>query len=158
MPTRLRKDVQNLALEQNPSSTSKKEKKSSIIDLRGKCESRQQKNSSEICALFWLTTLFRDHHLPFQFLSGSGHIHTWYKPLLKKNEFIYFNWRLITLQYFSGFCQTSIWISQGRTCVPHSEPPPTSLPIPSPRVIPVWQPQTPCIMHRTWTSDPLCIW
>ena len=115
MPTRLRKDVQNLALEQNPSSTSKKEKKSSIIDLRGKCESRQQKNSSEICALFWLTTLFRDHHLPFQFLSGSGHIHTWYKPLLKKNEFIYFNWRLITLQYFSGFCQTLTWISHGCT-------------------------------------------
>ena len=23
-----------------------------------------------------------------------------------KNQFIYFNWRLITLQYCSGFCQT----------------------------------------------------
>ena len=26
---------------------------------------------------------------------------------LFKNEFIYFNWRLITLQYCGGFCHTS---------------------------------------------------
>ena len=31
--------------------------------------------------------------------------------------------------------------------------PPTSLPIPSLWLIPVHQPQAPCIMHRTWTSD-----
>ena len=36
---------------------------------------------------------------------------------------IYFNWRLITLQYCSGFCHTLIWISHGFTCVPHPEPP-----------------------------------
>ena len=36
---------------------------------------------------------------------------------------IYFNWRLITLQYCSGFCHTLIWISHGCTCVPHPEPP-----------------------------------
>ena len=34
---------------------------------------------------------------------------------------IYFNWRLITLQYCSGFCHT--WISHVCTCVPHAEPP-----------------------------------
>ena len=28
-------------------------------------------------------------------------------------KFIYFNWRLITLQYCSGFCHTLIWISHG---------------------------------------------
>ena len=36
--------------------------------------------------------------------------------------FIYFNWRLITLQYCSGFCHTLTWISHGCTCVPHPEP------------------------------------
>ena len=38
------------------------------------------------------------------------------------NLFIYFNWRLITLQYCSGFCHTLTWISHGCTCVPHPEP------------------------------------
>ena len=33
-----------------------------------------------------------------------------------------FNWRLITLQYCSGFCHTLPWISHGCTCVPHPEP------------------------------------
>ena len=37
--------------------------------------------------------------------------------------FIYFNWRLITLQYFGGFCHTFTWISHGCTCVPHPELP-----------------------------------
>ena len=35
----------------------------------------------------------------------------------------YFNWRLITLQYCSGFCHTLTWISHRCTCVPHPEPP-----------------------------------
>ena len=35
----------------------------------------------------------------------------------------YFNWRLIALQYSSGFCHTLTWISHGFTCVPHPEPP-----------------------------------
>ena len=39
---------------------------------------------------------------------------------LFKNEFIYFNWRLITLQYCGGFCPTLTWISHGFTCVPSS--------------------------------------
>ena len=38
-------------------------------------------------------------------------------------KFIYFNWRLITLHYCSGFCHTLTWISHGCTCVPHPEPP-----------------------------------
>ena len=56
-------------------------------------------------------------------------------------SFIYISWRLITLQYCSGFCHTLTWISHGFTCVPHPEPPPpTSLPIPSLWVILVHQP------------------
>ena len=35
---------------------------------------------------------------------------------------IYVNWRLITLQYCSGFCHTLTWISHECTCVPHPEP------------------------------------
>ena len=39
------------------------------------------------------------------------------------NKFIYFNWRLITLQYCSGFCHTLTWISHDCTHVPHPESP-----------------------------------
>ena len=35
---------------------------------------------------------------------------------------IYFNWRLITLQYCGGFLHTLTWISHGCTCVPHPKP------------------------------------
>ena len=35
---------------------------------------------------------------------------------------LYFNWRLITLQYCGGFFHTLTWISHGCTCVPHPEP------------------------------------
>ena len=34
-------------------------------------------------------------------------------------SFICISWRLITLQYCSGFCHTLIWISYGFTCAPH---------------------------------------
>ena len=38
-------------------------------------------------------------------------------------SFIFISWRLITLQYCSGFCHTLTWISHGVTCVPHPAPP-----------------------------------
>ena len=50
--------------------------------------------------------------------------------------FIYlfiFNWRLITLQYCSGFCHTLTLISHGCTCVPHPDPPSHLLPHPIPQ-------------------------
>ena len=37
-------------------------------------------------------------------------------------SFIFISWRLITLQYCSGFCHTLTWISQGVTCIPHPDP------------------------------------
>ena len=37
--------------------------------------------------------------------------------------FIFISWRLITLQYCSGFCHILIWISHGFTCIPHPDPP-----------------------------------
>ena len=37
-------------------------------------------------------------------------------------SFIFISWRLITLQYCSGFCPTLTWISLGYTCVPHPDP------------------------------------
>ena len=51
----------------------------------------------------------------------------------------YFNWRLITLPYCSGFFHTLTWISHGCTCVPRPEPP-SHLP---PHPIPQGRPNAP---------------
>ena len=72
--------------------------------------------------------------------------------LFFSNSFIYFNWRLITLQYCSGFCHTSTWISHGCTCVPHSEPP-SHL---SPHPILLGHPSAPALRHpvyQTWSGN-----
>ena len=45
----------------------------------------------------------------------------------------FFNWRLITLQYCSGFCHILTWLSHGCTCVPHPEPLSYLLPHPIPQ-------------------------
>ena len=50
-------------------------------------------------------------------------------PLILFFPFIFIRWRLITLQYCSGFCHTLTWISHGFTCIPHPDPP--SLPFSS---------------------------
>ena len=67
--------------------------------------------------------------------------------------FIFINWRLITLQYYSGFCHTLTWISHGFTCVPHHDPP-SRLPL---HPIPLGLPSTPglstCLMHPAWAGD-----
>ena len=46
-------------------------------------------------------------------------------------SFIFVSWRLITLQYCSGFCHTLTWISHGFTRIPHPDPP-SHLPLPNP--------------------------
>ena len=37
-------------------------------------------------------------------------------------KLIYFNWKLITLQYCGGFCHTLTGTVNGCTCIPHPEP------------------------------------
>ena len=82
--------------------------------------------------------------------------HIWYNQLIKNLmplhkhahecfsfffPFICISWRLITLQYCSGFCHTLTWISHGFTCIPHPDPP-SHLPLhPIPLGLPVHQAQ-----------------
>ena len=65
--------------------------------------------------------------------------------------FIYFFILFFNFTILYWFCHTSKWIRHKYTCVLH--PVPSSLPIPSPWVVPVHQPQASSIVHRTWTGD-----
>ena len=68
------------------------------------------------------------------------------------NKFIYFNWRLITLQYCITFAIHQHESATGIHIFPILNPPPSSLPVPSLWVVPLHQPQASRIMHRTWTA------
>ena len=64
-------------------------------------------------------------------------------------SFIFISWRLITLQYCSGFCHTLTWISHEFTCVPLPDPP-SHLPLhPIPLGLPSAKPQWGTITSRS---------
>ena len=88
------------------------------------------------CALFAVFPSCQSTQAQFSRLSISlallliGQYHLWF-PLFIKSisctrffiffSFIFVSWRLITLQYCSGFCHTLTWISHGFTCIPHPD-------------------------------------
>ena len=65
------------------------------------------------------------------------------------NSFFNISWRVITLQYCSGFCHTLTWISHGSTCVPHSDPPSRLPPHPIPLGLPSAPAPSTCLLHPT---------
>ena len=80
----------------------------------------------------------------------SSLILTWHLFLMQLFfKFIYFNLRLITLQYCSGFCHTLTWISHGCTCVSHPEPPSHLLSHP----IPLGHPSAPALGTLSHASN-----
>ena len=68
-------------------------------------------------------------------------------------SFIFISWRLITLQYCSGFCHTLTWISHGFTCIPHPYPPSRLLLHPIPLGLPSAPGPSTCLMHPAWAGD-----
>ena len=63
--------------------------------------------------------------------------------------FLFLNWRLITLQYYSGFCHTLTWTSHWCSCILHPEPP-SYLP---PNPIPQGHPSAPALSTRSYASN-----
>ena len=104
----------------------------------------------------------RDHHNTVKQLSSDREKNKQTKNcctlFLFKYKCIYFDWRLITLQYCIGFAIPQHESTTGIHVFPTLNPPPSSLPVPSLLVVSVHQPQASSIMHRTWTGDTFHIW
>ena len=64
------------------------------------------------------------------FFGGGGCLFFFFTGRISKIN-LFFNWRIIALQNFVGYCQTSTWISHRYTYIPSLlNLPPTSLSIP----------------------------
>ena len=93
-------------------------------------------NSHNTSEVSYLVCLEIKHSLHFWYQTKLPYfsVHVWRKDTIGEKtwiffKFIYFNWRLISLQYCSGFFHTLTWISHGCTmCSPSWTP----LPPPSP--------------------------
>ena len=94
--------------------------------------------------LIWLKTIFIYRNREFRKMDNSS--------LFLLLIFIYFNWRLITLQFCSCFCYTLTWISHGCTCVPHPEPRSHLPPLP----IPQGHPSAPALSALSHASNLDC--
>ena len=83
------------------------------------------------CAIDHSYKFWRNVHLNLLSIFKLGNLSFcyWVVSILFFCKLINFNWKLIILQYCSGFCHTLTWISHGCTCVPHPEPPSHHLPI-----------------------------
>ena len=107
----------------------------------------------------WLTLPLQLHKVRPRFpgCSGAKDPGTFFvvvfSCILKFFFLIFISWRLITLQYCSGFCHTLTWISHGSTYVLHPDPS-SHLPL---HPIPLGLPSAPalstCLMHPTWAGD-----
>ena len=104
----------------------------------------ETKSATGPCSASFFFFFFRLKHVSFISL---------FQFFFKLNLIFFISWRLIILQYCSGFCHTLKWISHGFTCVPHPDPP-SHLPL---HPIPLGPPSAPglstCLMHPTWTGD-----
>ena len=92
----------------------------------------------------------------FKYQSNVSLIEWVWKCSLSLNfcSFIFISWRLITLQYCSGFCHTLTWISHGFTCIPHPDPP-SHLPLyPMPLGLPSAPGLSNCLMHPKCFEKP----
>ena len=93
------------------------------------------------------------HEIKRCLLLGRKSMETWTASIyflgLFYFSFIFISWRLITLQYYSGFCHTLTWISHGFTCVPHPDPP-SRLPL---HPIPLGLPSAPAQKERHCFAD-----
>ena len=72
--------------------------------------------------IYWLFTLSLEKKAQRDTEGPENH-HASLSPIQPKSAFFFFlSWKLITLQYCSGFCHTLKWISHGFTYVPHPDP------------------------------------
>ena len=98
--------------------------------------------------IFWIIILYSLFKLNLKHMQPLSYI--FLKLLI---YFFFISWRLITLQYCSGFCHTLTWISHGFTCIPHPDPP-SHLPLcPLPLGLPSAPGPSACLMHPTWVGD-----